>query len=189
MTIKTRNFKASGQHVQGDDNLEGDDELKEGFDISDEDHAKCNKDWEWNGCIYLFIYILYGRSAPHFVTRDQVPAMCLDEGVSGDIVLGGGVSGKKRNYSDTNHAKLIAALNAPIVISKDPTEKSLITAQLAQCREQSKVAQCTIVAAAMLKCENKMRMLREWISQSDDFEKKEEWLDLFKKEQEKYLSF
>ena len=190
MTIKTRNFKASGQHVQGDDNLDGDDELADSFNLSDEDHAKCNKDWEWNGCIYLFIYILYGRSAPHFVTRDQVPAMCLDEGVSGDKVLGGGVSGKKRNYSDTNQQdKLIAALNAPIVISKDKTEMSLLSAQLAHCREQSKVAQATVVAADMLKCENKMRMLRDWISKSDDSKEKAEWLDLFKQEQEKYLKF
>ena len=61
------------------------------------EHAKCNKDWDWNGFIFLYVYILYGRSAPHFVTRDQVTEMFLDVGVSGDKVVGG--SGKKRPYT------------------------------------------------------------------------------------------
>lgn len=123
MTIKTRNFKASGQHEEGADHADGDDQFFGTLDNSDEHHAKCNKEWDWNGSIFLFIYIQYGRSPPHFVTREQVEEMSLDQGISGDILTGGG-SSKKRSYHDTNQDKLIAAFDKPIRIHKDEGDKS-----------------------------------------------------------------
>ena len=83
---------------------------------------------------------------------------------------------------------MIAALNAPIVISKDATEKSLATAQLAQVKQLLIVTQCTINAAEMQKRENKIRLLREWISLTTDLETQAKWHSEINVLQEEYLS-
>jgi len=167
--------------------MDGDDEFLDSHDITDEQHAKCNKDWDWNGFIFLYVYILYGRSAPHFVTRDQVTEMCLDVGVSGDKVVGG--SAKKRTYTDINQDKLIAALTAPIVIEKDPIEKTLMNAQINQMKQQAVVAQGTIQAAKMVTCEKQLKLLTEWIGDSTDDVQIAEWKEKRKKLQEEILKF
>ena len=84
---------------------------------------------------------------------------------------------------------MIAALTAPIVIEKDPIERTLMNAQINQMKQQAVVAQYTIKAAKIETLEKQLRLLTEWIRDSTDDVQIAEWKEKRKKLQEEILNF
>lgn len=76
MSILVNNFKRSGQIAEGIDHADGDDEIQEimerdqnGGEGDDEDYcneqAIANTRYKWDKDVYLFVYLVYGRSPPN----------------------------------------------------------------------------------------------------------------------------
>jgi hypothetical protein len=130
LTKVSANFKKSGQIAEGADHGEGDDEIYYTH------AAALDKEFKWSRNVFLYIYLVYGRSPQQWYMRDLPRNLQLDVGIkeSTAVPSSSQVSRQRKKESQVDYPSLKEAL-APSDVEVKLLEAQLIRENAAAARE------------------------------------------------------